>query len=238
MEENKMFTCKNNNKTGMVTTLAGLTLLGLTLSVAATAQNKPMMDSDRMMSNMDMSDPAPVQYPIAPAGGADMYHYVTYRGNTLTPGSVYMTRMEQERIRDMRLHRTPIMEDPLMVDPAPWEYPIATPGGLDLYHFETYHSNSLVPGSVYMARLDKERASDMRRHIETKITDNEDMADQSPVPYPLAPAGGADLYHYNTYRQNTVMAGSVTEMRERNERKRDKMRMQESPSINQDNSNK
>jgi hypothetical protein len=228
-----MLTCKNNSKFGMATTLAGLSLLGLSLSVAAQAQYQSTMNSDTMMSDMDMADPAPMQYPLAAPGSLDLYHYVTYRSNKLVPGSVAETRWEQERMRDMRLHRTPITEDPMMVDSAPWEYPMATPGGLDLYHYETYRSNKLMPGSVTEARMEKERMRDERRHVETRITDNEDMADPAPYQYPIAPAGGADLYHYHTYRQNTLMPGSVTEMREQNEKKRDRKRMQNSPNNGQ-----
>src|SRR5260221_112570 len=102
-----MLTYKNNHKMGMVTTLASLSLLGLTLSVGAKAQDGSMMNSgqmkaDRMMSDMDMPDPAPVQYPIAAPGALDLYHYHSYWQNKLTPGSVTEKREMNEKKKDMK----------------------------------------------------------------------------------------------------------------------------------------
>jgi hypothetical protein len=221
-----MLTYKNSYK--VLTAVTGLSLLGLTLSVGAQAQyssTTPMrMDS---MSDMDLPDPSSLEYPIAAPGSLDLYHYETYRGITLAPGSVYERRMEIEHMRDMRLHRTPITEDPVAIDPAPWAYPLAAPGGLDLYHYETYRSNTLVPGSVTMARMEKEEMRDRRLHKETRITDDRTMADPAPMAYPIAPAGGINLYHYQTYQENVLSPGSVAEKRESNERKRDMKRHQE-----------
>ncbi len=238
-----MFTFSNSSKTGAFTTLAGMALLGLTLVVPATAQDRPMnnsnmsmRNSDNRMNDMDMDDPAPLTYPIAPAGGLDLYHYRTYRENVLSPGSVTEKRMEQERMRDMRMHReTRFTDDETMADPAPWDYPVAIPGGLDMYHYKTYRSNVLVPGSVTEARWEKEHMRDMKLRSETHFTDDETMADPAPMTYPIAPAGGLDLYHYRTYRENVLSPGSVTEKREQIERRRDAKRKKDSMNANPSN---
>lgn len=48
-------------------------------------------------------------------------------------------------------------EDPVLVDPAPWNYPNAAPGAVDLYHWVDYTRNQLEPGSIYNIRHEKER---------------------------------------------------------------------------------
>jgi len=207
------------NKSRMVTAVAGMALFGLTLSGSAMAQDRAMMDRDNNTIDEDFPDPAPLQYPIASPGGRDMYHWRTYRQDTMSLGSVDDARMEHERRMDAR--RSPIKEDPLMVDPASLEYPIAPPGGMDLYHFESYRGNTLIRGSVTDARWEQERARDARLYRETRFTDDESMADPASLQYPIAPPGGLDLYHWRSYRQDTLSRGSVTDTREQVEKKRD-----------------
>jgi hypothetical protein len=51
----------------------------------------------------------------------------------------------------------PRQEDPIMIDPAPWNYPAAAPGGIDTHHYTDYTMDHLAQGSLYNLRREKER---------------------------------------------------------------------------------
>lgn len=228
-----------NSKTGRnVMTFAGVGLLSLVGAVSAVAQDRPMsgrmmnsksdmrmMNSDRSMSDDDMAYPATMNYPIAAPGGLQLYHYTSYRRNMLADGSAWETSERHEMMMDRKLDRGSIKEDSMMVDPMPLGYPLSSPGGLDLYHFRTYNGNDIVAGSATEARMDKMMAMDRQRRMETRIMDDEEMADPAPMSYPIAAPGGLDLYHYRTYRGNTLAEGSTRDAIEDKQKKMDRKHM-------------
>ena len=51
----------------------------------------------------------------------------------------------------------PNEEDPVRIDPAPWNYPSAAPGAIDTYHFTDYTHDHIAVGSVTDTRMEKKR---------------------------------------------------------------------------------
>jgi len=240
-----MVTIKNAYVERTMMTLAGVGLLGLASLAPAVAQNRTMsngamrsnsdmrgMRADNDMDDDDMADPASMNYPMATPGGLHLYHYRTYRHNEIVDGSVQEAREQHEMRMDRKMRRGWIKDDERMADPMPLSYPLASPGALDLYHFHTYRGNTIMAGSPTEERERKMMEMDRQRRMETRITDDEEMADPMPMQYPLAAPGALDLYHFHTYRGNTLMEGSATEARERREMKRDQKRMNDANGAN------
>ncbi|HEV2474379.1 MAG TPA: hypothetical protein VGS41_17010, partial [Chthonomonadales bacterium] len=102
-------------------------------------------------------------------------------------------------------------------EPAPMRYPVAPPGGLQLYHWEDYTHSDLMPGSV----------QDVRWHRNLEAAQNEMMFDKArsrdhywewpytaaPITYPMASPGGLNLYHWRDYRHFDLAPGSATDAR-------------------------
>ena len=65
----------------------------------------------------------------------------------------------EERLREVFAENKdrmfPNEEDPVLIDPAPWNYPSAAPGAIDALHFTDYTQNFLVQGSVEDSRYRK-----------------------------------------------------------------------------------
>ena len=223
-----MVTQRNSNISRLIVTLSGVGLIGLSASVSVMAQSRVgAVDSgsQRTGSGYDLADPGAMQYPIASPGGLDLYHYSSWRHDRLEYGSVRDTRENQEMMADRKLNRGAIREDAMTVDPASITYPMASPGGLDLYHFSSYRGITIMPGSTRDALEDKIMARDKKRRAETRFIDDEAMADPGPYSYPMAAPGSLDMYHFRSYRNNALEQGSMREATERRDEQLDKLRV-------------
>ena len=109
-------------------------------------------------------------------------------------------------------------------DPAPLNYPMAAPGSLEMFHYDSYHGNNIMQGSVTDARMDRQREMDRRTMKGMTIKDDEMMADPAPVSYPMAAPGSLSMFYFDTYRGNTIKQGSITDTRMDKEMMRDKTR--------------
>lgn len=101
-----------------------------------------------------MSEPYPIDFPMAAPGAQDLMHFHGYAGMDLMPGSVHEMREENQRKMDEKTMALfgPVKDDTSTSDPFPVDFPIAAPGAQDLMHYKDYSSVDLVPGSVAEAR--------------------------------------------------------------------------------------
>ncbi len=242
----------------------GLAVIGLAASGSAQAQGKMkrsksdgMKSSKSGMSDPSMTkdgdiytDPAPIDYPAAAPGSIGMFHYKSYRSNTLVGGNISDVRMDKEMMRDKKMAmmgnkgmtardamRMSYYDDPFMADPAPVNYPQAAPGSLHLYNFSDYTGDKLVPGSPEDKRMERERMRDqkmmmmgnhgmtMRDAMHASYYDNPFMADPAPVNYPQAAPGSLHLYSFSDYTGDKLVSGSPTDVKSDRDMKMDKKDM-------------
>lgn len=223
--------------------VCSLAVLGLAMTSPAQAQGKMKrqksdssmsgssmgsMNNDGMMGqdgwdDYDYRDPAPLSYPMAAPGTLNLYHYNSYRGNTIKSGSVSDARMDRQRRAENRnMMGMMDSDDPSMVEPAPLSYPMAAPGTLHLYHFDSFTGNMVTPGSVTDARMEKEMMRDKMRFGDAMRSDPQMLADPYPVNYPFAAPGMLNMYSFKDYTANELQEGSVSDRKMEVEQKRDK----------------
>ena len=56
----------------------------------------------------------------------------------------------------------PNEEDPVFIEPAPWNYPAAAPGAIDTYHYADFTQDHLIEGSTYDTYVRKARLAAAR----------------------------------------------------------------------------
>ena len=144
------------------------------------------MEQERMMREANMTDaqrarmmklypmaPLAFNYPQAIPGGLDLFHYMDYSGTTLMEGSARDMIEMQMKERDeemMSMMPTGMMSGMTMsaqeMFPAPFNYPQAIPGGLDLFHYTDYTMTSIESGSAMdaiemkMKEMDEKKMND------------------------------------------------------------------------------
>ena len=240
--------------TGMLCVAA----LGLAASLPANAQarrTRPstgttparatsgMSNSTTMTDDDQYSDPMPVSYPQAAPGTINLYHFHTYRGNRMMEGSVQDMRDKNMQMKEDRAMLRPAgmsmrdamkatyKDNPLMVDPAPANYPIAAPGSLHLFSYSDYTMNKMMPGSATDVRMDKERMRDQIMMSKGPMHfDRAMMPDPFPINYPFAAPGSLDLYTFSDYTGDKLVPGSATDRRMDRDRMMDQQNMKGSKS--------
>lgn len=225
--------------------VCSLAVLGLTVANPVMAQGKmKRQKSDSSMSGMgsknsgmmsdgmmgqdgwddyDYRDPAPLNYPMAAPGTLNLYHYNTYSGNNIMQGSVSDARMDrQRRMENRQMMGMMNRDDESMADPMPVSYPMAAPGTLDMYHYDTFRGNMVKEGSVTDARMEKEMMRDKVRFGGPMYFDRQMLADPYPVSYPFAAPGTLNMYSFKDYMANDLQEGSVSDRKMEVEQQRDR----------------
>jgi len=239
-----------------LSTVLGLSLVGLCLGSAhaqagmkkdkkeANREMKHVREEeemeDGMMSDYNVPDPAPLNYPFASPGGLHLYHWTDYGRRVLAPDSATSKREDNEYHRDKMMHERLAHEESMWTDdqkkmmrePAPINYPFAAPAGLHLYHYSDYSEEGISAGSSTMKAMDNEEMKDKMvrermRHEESMWTDDQKklMREPAPIGYPFSAPGGLQLYHYTDYSEEGIAEGSATMKQEENAEKREKKMM-------------
>lgn len=107
--------------------------------------------------------------------------------------------------------------------PAGIDYPYAAPGTIDMYHFRSFRKFTMQPGSIADARWRMEHQRDIEMHRSmmedeaeagsdaTTRPDSPFATQPTPVDYPFAPPGNADMMHFRSYRRMSTAPGSVAD---------------------------
>ncbi|HZO89973.1 MAG TPA: hypothetical protein VFB38_16705 [Chthonomonadaceae bacterium] len=204
----------------------GLVLAGGVSALPASAQDNT--DNGTMERKATQIDPMPVQYPMASPGSLDLNHWADYTQSRMEPGSAEEARRERQRMQDEQARereseqRMSDYQDRTRVAPMPVQYPMASPGSLDLNHWADYTQSRLAPGSAEEARRERQRMQD-ERVMSDMPSDYEDrnQIDPMPVQYPMASPGSLDLNHWADYTQSRMEPGSAAEARMRRQRMRE-----------------
>ncbi len=203
------------------------------------AEERRMQTLGEKFGDYKFVDPAPLNYPMAAPATLDVYHFETYRGDHIMPGSAHDARMDKMMMTDKNMMKGDKMmghgmtrqayrDDPFTADPAPVNYPLAAPATLDVYTFTDYSMNKITPANTLDTRMDKQMMKDTmvptsRVFNRQSYYDDPFTADPAPVNYPLAAPASLDLYHFRTYQMNELRSGSVTDTRMDKQMMRDNM---------------
>lgn len=232
----------------MLKKLAIAGILGLSLT---TLMNSPIYAQDRMddllenLSDEEIMEPVrPLSYPMASPGSLHLSHWADFTRYETRPGSVNDIRFERERrknkmYKEVRMtywdKMTPEQkekDDELMAEPIAFNYPMASPGSLHLYHWHGLNREKWMPGSVDDMRMMQQKEKDMAWYGEMKAvtyTEEELMQMREPLPisYPMASPGSLHLYHWADYTRWETMPGSVSDHRFEHDRmEREKWNME------------
>ena len=232
----------------MLKQLALAGILGLSLTALANAPiyaqdlpDNPIED----LSDEELNEPVwSLSYPMASPGSLHLNHWTDYTRNAMRPGSVDDIRFERERRKDKTYKEfrmtywdkmTPEQkekDDELMAEPILFNYPMASPGSLHLYHWHGINREKWMAGSVDDMRMMQQKERDMAWYGEMKAvtyTEEELMQMREPLPltYPMASPGSLHLYHWADYTRWETMPGSVSDHRfDRDKMEREKWNME------------
>lgn len=243
-----------------LSTACVLGVTALASAMPALADDDDMASDKVPMTDWEMTWPLPLTYPMAAPGGLNIYHYKDYSMTEFMAGSMqdHIEKMKRKRDEKIWKERQQIesswtAEDRARyarrnpIDPMNIDYPFATPGGLNMYHYKDYSMTDLEAGSVDDRRMEQARIMDDQRIADSlppsmmasansqdmserramfyrreRENENEEMRDPVNMNYPLASPGGLSLYHYTDYSRSKFREGSAAEWREKQRQKRDK----------------
>ncbi len=116
-----------------------------------------------------------------------------------------------------------------MAEPAPLGYPEAAPGGLHLYHYDSYALEGMSEGSMTtkqmeMVEMHDKMVQDRLMHEDSMMDEMMgEMAEPAPIDYPASAPGALHLYHYDSYAYEGMAEGSMTTKQMEMMEKHDKM---------------